>query len=325
MRKWLVLLTVVVLAAVGVGLATSAHGATTKRPKIAFIDAIAGIEFYQQMICAAQTAATAGGADFKYYEPTKFDVGIQTSMINSIAATHPDAVVVAPDDPVASYAPLEALHKAGVKIVVVDGTLKNTSIAAAEVLSDNRAGGLAAGKLMNNLVGKAGPVLAIANVPGNPVQLERVKGFAEAVSVKKGMKPLPVQYSKYDTNRVASIVSATLQAHPDLVGIFTTAGIDASGVATALKEAGKTGTVRLITYDALPSEVQSLKAHQVDGLIAQRPAAEGTIGVERALEALNGKTSTPKVIRTGVVGITRGNLSQPTVRAALYTKCGPFK
>ena len=80
-----------------------------------------------------------------------------------------------------------------------------------------------------------------------------------------------VQYDNDDPAKAASIVSATLSAHPDLKGIFATNLFSAEGAATALRQRGKLGQVKIVGFDAGPKQVRDLRGGVVQALIAQKP------------------------------------------------------
>ena len=58
-----------------------------------------------------------------------------------MAAKKPDAMLVAPTDTKAMYAPIKQLADAGSKIVFVDTTLEEPDMAVSQIASDNKGGG----------------------------------------------------------------------------------------------------------------------------------------------------------------------------------------
>jgi len=126
-----------------------------------------------------------------------------------------------------------------------------------------------------------------------------------------------VQYDNDDPAKAASIVSATLSKNPDLKGIFATNLFSAEGAATALRQRGLLGKVKIVGFDAGPKQVDDLKSGVVQALIAQKPAEIGADGVDQAMNALNGKSVTKK-IGTGFVVVTKTNMNDPNVSKFLY-------
>jgi ribose transport system substrate-binding protein len=160
-------------------------------------------------------------------------------------------------------------------------------------------------------------VMVMSVKPGISTTDLRAQGFKQAVQGQSGIQDLGVQYDNDDPAKAASIVSATLSAHPDLKGIFATNLFSAEGAATALRQRGKLGQVKIVGFDAGPKQVQDLKSGVVQALIAQKPGVIGADGVDQAVAALNGKPTTKK-IGTGFVVVTKQNMNAPNVNKYLY-------
>jgi len=228
--------------------------------------------------------------------------------VNAVAAKQPDAVLIAPTDTKAMYAPIKQLADGGSKVVLVDTTLENADLAVSQIASDNEGGGREAASTLAKLIGGSGKVFVVNVKPGISTTDLRAKGF-EAGAKEAGLDYIGQQYSQDDPAKAASIVKAILASNPDLKGIFATNLFSAEGAASGLKEAGKLGDVKIVGFDAGPKQVQDLKDGLVQALIAQRPAQIGSLGVQQAIAALDDKP-TKKKIATGFVSITKDNLAQ---------------
>ena len=90
---------------------------------------------------------------------------------------------------------------------------------------------------------------------------------------------LPTQYVGDNPAKAAAAITALYSAHQDLGGVFATNVLVAQGVDTGLKTAGAARKVKIIGYDADPTQVSDLKSGVVDALIAQEPYLEGVDGV----------------------------------------------
>ena len=241
-----------------------------KNYKMTLIAGVKGDEFYITMNCGAQAQAKKLGVSLNFQGPDQFDPSLQTPVVNAVAAKKPDAVLVAPTDSKAMFAPINALKTNGSKVVLVDTTL---------------------------------------NVkPGISTTDLRAKGFADEAK-KLGLTYVGQQFDNDDPARASSIVTAELARYPDLKGIFATNLFSAEGSASGLRSAGKLSKVKIVGFDAGPKQVKDLKEGVVQGLIAQRPAQIGADGVQQAFNALNGKP-VEKKIGTGFVSLTKSNLSE---------------
>jgi ribose transport system substrate-binding protein len=290
------------------GSSTSSSGSAKKNYKMTLIAGVKGDEFYITMNCGAQAKAKELGVTLDFQGPDKFDAGLQTPVVNAVAAKKPDAVLVAPTDTKAMYAPIKQLSDNGTKVALVDTTLEQADFAVSQIASDNEGGGKAAADTLAKLIGGKGKVFVVNVKPGISTTDTRGKGFEEGAKAA-GLTYVGQEYDDDDPSKAAAVTKAALSKNPDLKGIFATNLFSAEGAATGIREAGKLGKVKIVGFDAGPKQVEDLKKGTVQALIAQKPAEIGADGVEQAYNALTGK-STEKEIGTGFTSITKDNLTE---------------
>ena len=265
----------------------------TGSKKLALIPGVQAEPFYISLQCGAQAEAKKLGYELTTQAPQKFDAAMQTQLVNALGSNPPAALLIAPTDDTAMLAPIQQVKARGAKIVEVDTSLKDTSVAAASVSSDNAEGGKLAAQTMAKLTnGKSGSVLVLDTIAGTSTTAARVKGFEDELKNTPNLKSVGVQFTQNEPDQAASKVTAALSSTPDLIGIFATNLNTGEGAATGLRNAGKVGAVNLIGFDASPSEVEGLKSGQYQALIAQDPASIGTQGVQQAVAAIEGKPTT---------------------------------
>lgn len=287
--------------------------------KIAFVQGVAGDEFYISMQCGIEAAAKDAGATVTVQGPAKFDPTLQKPIVDAVVAAKPDALLIAPTDVSAMQAPIAAAAAAGIKVVLVDTTLQDPSMAVSQISSDNKGGGAAAFDAIKAAHPNGGKVLVVSIDPGISTSDARAAGFEEAVAKDSKFTSLGIQYSHNEPATAAEIVTAALQKDPDIVGIFAANLFAAEGTATGIKQAGKTG-VTVVGFDAGPAQVQALKDGTVQALVAQEPATIGKDGVAQALAALKGGTPEAK-IQTGFTVITKDNVDTTGASAIYQSKC----
>jgi ribose transport system substrate-binding protein len=276
--------------------------------KMTLIAGVKGDEFYITMNCGAQEEAKKLGVQLDFQGPNEFDASQQTPIVNAVAAKKPDAVLVAPTDTKAMYAPIKQLADGGSKVVLVDTTLEQPDLAVSQIASDNVGGGKEAAKALADLIGGSGKVFVVNVKPGISTTDQRAQGFEEEAK-SLGLDYLGQDYSNDQPDKAAAIVKAQLAKNPDIKGIFATNLFSAEGAASGLREAGKLDQVKIVGFDAGPKQVQDLKDGTVQALIAQQPAEIGKQGVQQAVAALKGETTKPE-IGTGFTTLTKDNLAE---------------
>jgi ribose transport system substrate-binding protein len=323
-RHLISLLAVGAVAALALSACSSGGGGggtnTSGNYKLSFIQGVAGDEFYISMQCGIEAEAKKSGATVNTQGPAKFDPTLQRPIVDSVVASKPDAILVAPTDVSAMEAPLKAAAAAGIKIILVDTTVNDPSFAASQISSDNKGGGAEAFKAIQAQKPNGGKVLVISVDPGISTTDARVAGFKEAAAADSKFTYLGVQYSHNDPAVAAQLVAAALAKDPDIVGIFATNLFAAEGTATGVRQAGAQGKLSIIGFDAGPAQVKQLEAGTVQALIAQEPATIGMDGVQQAIAALKGQ-SVKKTIQTGFTVITKDTLTTTGKNAVYKSAC----
>jgi ribose transport system substrate-binding protein len=296
---------------------TAAPGASAPAAKtITLMVGVKGDPFYVSMECGAREAAKAAGATLDVQGPDKFDATLQNPMLSAVAASKPSALLVAPNDVKASTPPLKKIQDSGSKVVLVDTTVDDSSVGVSRIATDNNLGGQKAAEALQQL-GVKGKVLVISTDPGVSSVDARVAGFGTKAKEFGFTMVSDTQYSHNTAATAAQVVSAALAKDPDLAGVFATNLFTAQGVATGIKQAGKSGQVKIVGFDAGPDQIKQLQAGDVQALVAQKPFDIGKQGVEQALASLDGKPVTAKIETESLV-VTKDNMSSPDVSKYIY-------
>jgi ribose transport system substrate-binding protein len=304
--------------------ASTAGGSSSsgKSYNMTFIQGVAGDGFYVTMGCGIQAEAKKlGNVTVNIQGPSQFDSTLQNPIVESVTASHPSAILIAPDDVSASRPPIAQAMSAGIKVVLVDTTLTDPSGAVSQISSDNTAGGADAFAAVKQLVPGGGQVLVVNTKPGISTTDQRTAGFAAAAKADPKFSYVGVQYDNDTASLAAQVTLAELQKNPGIVAIFATNLFSAEGAATGIRQAGKAGKVKVVGFDADPDQITALKQGTVQALIAQSPYTIGTDAVDQAVAALQGKPTTQK-IGTKFTIITSANLNSAASQAAIYkTSC----
>lgn len=287
--------------------ATTQSSSSSSSKSLALIQGTKADNFYVTMGCGAKAEASKLGYSINVQGPADFAAPEQIPIVDAITAQHPGAVLIAPTDTHALIAPMQQMKSAGIKVIQVDTTVSDPSIAAASISSNNIEGGAKAADELAKLIGDKGSVIVMNEQAGVSTTEARIQGFLQEIKKYPGIKPLATQYVGDNPAKAAQAITAVYAAHPDLAGVFATNVLVAQGVDTGLSTAHAASKVKIVGYDADPTQVADLKSGIVQALIAQEPYEEGVDGVEQAVNALTGKPT--QSILTGLAVLTRSNLA----------------
>jgi ribose transport system substrate-binding protein len=297
-----------VVAALGLGVATSAANAASSNKNLVLIQGTKADNFYVTMGCGAKFEAKKLGYNITVEGPADFSAPEQIPIVNSVTATKPAAVMIAPTDEKALIKPMQQMKSAGIKIVQVDTHVSNNSIASASISSNNTQGGKLAADALAKLIHDKGSVVVMNEQPGVSTTEARIAGFLKEIKKFKNITTLKTQYTGDNPAQAAQTITSLYSAHPDLSGVFATNVLVAEGTDTGLKTTGVAGKVKIVGYDADPEQVADLKKGIVEALVAQEPYQEGVDGVQQAVNAIKGKKT--QSILTSLAVLTKSNLKK---------------
>ena len=276
----------------------------------------------------AQAAADALGVTLVFQGAPDFNPVTQVPVLDAVIARHPDAILIAPTDKVQLVQPLKKAADAGIPVITVDtfiGTghyqtgAGDADFPLSYIASDNVLGGEIAARALANAIGGEGKVYVSNVKPGISTTDQREEGFKEAMKNEfPKITVLETQFNDDDANKAASQLQGVLARNADLKGVFGANLFSALGAANGVKQAGQTGKIRVVAFDAPTSIVDNINSGLVDVAIAQHPAEIGYYGVVSAYAHLTGN-SIPVAIGTGFTVIDKANVADPNVAKYIYS------
>jgi ribose transport system substrate-binding protein len=272
--------------------------------------------FWLTVKAGADSAGTEFDANVIWKGPSvETDIATQIGILEDYINKDVDAIVLAACDANALNPALQKADAAGIPVVTIDSGV-DSDIPRSLIATDNVLAAKKAADAIAELTGGSGQVALIPFVPGAATSNMRENGFKEGLKAYPGLELVSVQYSQSDVERAMAVTEDILTAHPDLDAIFAANEAGAIGCVQALKGRNKTGTVKLVAFDASPNQIAALKDGSIQALVVQNPFAMGYQGVKTALTILDGKP-VDRRIDTGVTVVTLDTLDDPEVQRLL--------
>jgi simple sugar transport system substrate-binding protein len=275
--------------------------------KVAFITKFP-VAFFTAMEDAAKAyAAENGGVDISYFScKTPADVACQTAQIEDAVTKGFQAIVITPMGPEVIPAMTAAADK-GVKVVLADNNLEDFTKKTAVAATDNVKGGQAAGAYLKSILKSGDTIGLMEGVRGVPALDARIKGVQDALQGTGVKVIIGGAETKCDAAQGATVAEDLLTREPNLTAIYSACDDPAIAAAKVAKQKGK--TVVVVGYDGLPDAAKAIQAGDMRATIAQFPGKMASLGVEAAVNAVQGKTVEP-FIDTGTELVTEDNAAQ---------------
>lgn len=251
--------------------------------------------------------------------PAEWDVPAQINTIEEVIGTKPTGLLINGTDPAIAQVINKAVA-AGIPTVVYDSDIPNSN-RHAFLGTDWYEIGKMQGEEMVKLIGGKGKIaymgiLGLTNMES---------GFQGLLDVLKNYPEIEV-VGKYDdkanVEEAARITSDLIAAHPDIRGICGFDSNSGPGIALAVREAGKTGTVKITTVDWEPEHLQLVKDGAIQMLAGQKRELFTWYGAQFLYDMVHqtnrlaendrqaGITNVPYHINTGLLKITKENVDQ---------------
>ncbi|WP_435258341.1 ABC transporter substrate-binding protein [Thioclava sp. FR2] len=272
-------------------------------------------QFWQAVKAGAEEAAARNGVTITFEGPnTEAEIDKQTDILNAAIAKQPAGLGFAALDSQAQVPALQKAADAGIPIVAFDSGVES-DLPLTTCTTDNlNAAGAAADK-MAEAIGGEGEIALEIHDQTSATGIGRRDGFVNRIQEKyPNITIVDIKYAN-DALKAADDIKATLQAYPNLKGIFASNEGAAIGLAVAKKETGS--QVVAIGYDSGKTQKDAIMDGTLLGSITQNPVGIGQCVVDSLAKALKGETL-PKVVDTGYYWYDATNMNDPQVAAVLY-------
>jgi ribose transport system substrate-binding protein len=280
------------------------------------VSAAGGTEYWADHKLGLKLAGEAIGVKTEYLGPATYDLEAMATALEQAIAKRPQGLLVAGFEPILVPV-IDKAVDAGIPVVTVDADQPNSK-RLAFVGTGNYQAGLVSGKLAANALGGKGKIV-VTSMPGAHNLQERVRGVRDALTSTPGIEIVQVLDTQGDTIAITQKCVAVLQRHPDLAAFVAVEAIGGVGAATAVREAGKAGAVKIIAMDRSNDVLQGIRDGIIDATVVQQTALMPVYGLQILYNLHNhpvpitrdnqkaGVSGVPTMIDTGVVVVDRRN------------------
>lgn len=225
-----------------------------------------GVMYANKLLAAKNTTVDFIAVDD--FDAKKFNDTIETC----IAKQYDAITVVGVSDAI-----IPAINKA-----VAAGIIVNTFNSEPDKASNRTAffgqdlynAGVIAGDTLVKEIGGEGEVAIITGSYSVPAHELRRKGGMEAIAKNSKVKIVGQVENKDKAETAYSQAKDFLTAHPNLKGIYVTAG-GPFGAAKAIEELGMTGKVKIVCFDFVDETIQYVRKGIISATIGQDPFGQG--------------------------------------------------
>lgn len=313
MKRWVAFMVVAALVVMGF---TAWPVLAQDDQEYVMVSALSSLDYFYDHMLGMRLVGEALGVKTTYVGPPDLDLNAMIAAFEQAIARRPAGIVVVGFDPILNAVVDQAVD-AGIPVVTVDADLPGSK-RIAFVGTGNYQAGYQGGMKLAELVGGRGKV-AIMTRPGQSNLEERVQGYRDALAQFPGIEIVQIADTQSDPIIAAQAAAALLQRYPDLAGIACVEAAGGSGAATAVREAGRVGDVKIVAMDRGSEVLAGIEEGVISATVVQQTALMPFYAVQILYNLRNnpipiasdnlaaGVTGAPAVIDTGVVIVDSSN------------------
>ena len=299
--------TMLVLASCG---SDTGSGGGTGSGSDSFAAVIKGLDntFFQAMEDGIEAQAEEAGLDVEVQAAQGItDTTGQADKLNALAEQDYGCFVVNPISGTNLIQGLARIAAQDVPVVNIDSPVDPEAAeeagldVATYIGTDNEAAGGKAGDAMVDEIG-TGQVALIGGISGDVTSQARLDGFEGAVGGELDV----VQTVAADWERQKALTAATtiMDANPELEGFFAANDDMGLGIVQAVRNAGKSGEITVISVDGNEEALQAVASGDLYATVAQYPYAIGQLGVQACEQAVAGE-ELPETVESPTAVVTK--------------------
>ena len=225
-----------------------------------FIDHRLGLEFAGKVL----------NAKTKFVGPVDYDMTAMVNTMEQAMAENPQGMNVVGFDAALKPAIDKSIEQ-GIPTVTLDaevyGSKRMTFLG-----TGNYNAGRVGGKMLAELIGGKGKVAILTKVGQSNLE-ERIQGYKDEIAENyPDVEIVQIIDDQSDSAKAADGLKAVLQRYPDLAGVGCVEAAGGVGAATASKELGLAGKLKIVSMDRDDGTLKFIEDGVIDGSVAQKSA-----------------------------------------------------
>lgn len=265
-------------------------------------------DFFNQIKQSVEAAGKTKGIEIITVD-AQGDAALQAAQIGDLLKRKIDALIYIPAGASAAGLPVKAARAAGIPVVTVD---RNPTDAPGDtfIATDSVAAARSLGDYVVKMTGGKGSVGIIQGQLGTTPELDRDKGFNEALAKAPGLSVVEKQASQtWLQDEGFNIAQGMLKRKPAITVMFGRADALALGAAQAVKVANLDHKVLVVGFDGDIRGLKAVKSGVLAATMTQRTQAMGRLSLDSAIELIAGKKLPPLQMQPAAL-TTRENVDQ---------------
>ena len=263
----------------------TANGRPQKKLRLAFVANTADEYWGIVNLGCNYATRSLGEVDLEFRFPAEHTAKAQQEILTDLVASGVDGIAISPID---AESQTDFLNQIADKtLLICADSDAEKSKRTCYIGTDNVAAGTQAAELLKAVLPQGGKIILFVGYPNAQNTQDRIQG------IQNGLAGSNIQIvDTLDDDHKSPIAQKNaeeaLAKHPDLAGMVGIYGYHGPAILTAIRGAGKAGSVKIICFDEDNDTLAGIAAGEIYGTIVQKPLQIGWQAIVRMNKYLRG-------------------------------------
>jgi len=256
---------------------------------------------------AKRAARELGGIEVVWTAPIESDAVEQVRVIEGLVRRGVDGIAISVNNPEILRKAIDDAVDAGIPTITFDSDSPDSK-RITYFGTDNYQGGRACAELIAQALDNSGSVAILTGVLGAHNLEERVRGVRE--NLPEGIEVVTVEPCDDNLVKALQVIENVTKVHPDLDGWVMVGGWPLFAPLPGPFRFIDVDTTKVVSFDAIPQQLDYLEEGLVYGLVGQRLEAWGYHSVRILKEIIVDGKKFPSVMDAGIDKVTAEDVKE---------------
>lgn len=264
-------------------------------------------DFWSLLLDGTEVGAKEYGVNMEIMAPTsEEDYERQMELIDIAIKRQPDAILLAPISYKEMTGSLEKIKEAGIKLVLIDSSV-DVKIEDVLISTDNYQAGYEMGRFLRKCMPDNPVIGVIEHVKGASTAMQREAGFLSGIGKEYQNNIKGIVFCDSNYEKSYSLTMGLLEKNPNLNVLVGLNEYSTVGAARAVIDSGLEKQITMIGFDSSLEEIEYLEKGILEAIVIQKPFHMGYLGIQTAVNLLNGQ-EVESYVDSGQVVITKDTI-----------------
>lgn len=264
-------------------------------------------DFWSLLLDGTEVGAAEYNVNMEIMAPeSEEDFERQMELIDVAIRKQPDAILLAPISYKEMTDSLKKIKEADITLVLIDSSV-DLKIEDALISTDNYQAGFEMGEFLKTCMPENPVIGVIEHVKGASTAMQREAGFLAGIGKEYQNNIKGIVFCDSNYEKSYALTMGLLEKNPNLNVLVGLNEYSTVGAARAVIDSGLEDRIVMIGFDSSLEEIEYLEKGILKAIVIQKPFHMGYLGIQTAVNLLEGK-KVETYVDSGQVVVTKDTI-----------------